>query len=51
MNKINFKNNSGPAINDENLNQMQENIEKSIIGAEIPIGAGMDYFIKEKEFQ
>ena len=30
VNKINFKNNSEPAINGENLNQMQTNIENAI---------------------
>ena len=31
MDKINFKNGSQPAINDTNLNLMQENIEKEIV--------------------
>ena len=44
MDKIEFKNNAEPAINDANLNLLQDNIEKAISGTEIPVAAGMDYF-------
>lgn len=51
-NKITFVNNSEPALNATNLNQMQDNIEQDLsdfiqeggISSGLPIGSGCDYF-------
>lgn len=41
MNKINFVNNSAPALSAENLNQLQENVETAIDEADIREGGTM----------
>lgn len=43
MEKINFKNNSEPALSANNLNQIQDNIENEI-NISTPIGIGFDYY-------
>lgn len=48
--KIIFKNGSLPAINDENLNEIQKKINNGINKAfydAIPIGCGIDYYLSE----